>query len=80
MAPSLSPQERIVYSLLFSNKTMKDIAYTMNISPKTVDTYARNVYRKYEVVSRIDLVIKVYQELNETLQRILSERDGKQST
>lgn len=38
---------------------MKGIATKMNLSNQTIDTYARNLYRKFGVNGRIGLICSV---------------------
>jgi DNA-binding NarL/FixJ family response regulator len=45
----LSRREQEVFSFLVDGMRPKDIARTLDISPKTVDTYRANVMRKLEV-------------------------------
>jgi DNA-binding NarL/FixJ family response regulator len=53
---SLSRREYEVFSLLVDGMRPKDIATTLEISPKTVDTYRANIMRKLEIDSVAGLV------------------------
>ena len=46
---SLSPRELQVFSFLVDGMRPKDIARTLDLSPKTVDTYRASIMRKLEV-------------------------------
>jgi DNA-binding NarL/FixJ family response regulator len=52
----LSKREYAVFSFLVDGIRPKDIAKTLEISPKTVDTYRANVMRKLEIDSIAGLV------------------------
>jgi len=53
---SLSKREYEVFSLLVDGVRPKDIAKSLEISPKTVDTYRANIMRKLEIDSIAGLV------------------------
>jgi DNA-binding NarL/FixJ family response regulator len=53
---SLSKREYEVFSLLVDGVRPKDIARSLEISPKTVDTYRANIMRKLEIDSVAGLV------------------------
>ena len=53
---SLSKREHEVFSLLVDGVRPKDIAKSLEISPKTVDTYRANVMRKLEIDGVVGLV------------------------
>lgn len=46
---SLSPRERQVLQLVVEGKTSKTIAQTLNLSPKTVETYRSRVMQKLDI-------------------------------
>jgi len=58
----LTHRERELLELLVQEKTQKDIASTLFLSPHTVDTHLRNIYRKLEVHSRTGAVSKALRE------------------
>jgi DNA-binding CsgD family transcriptional regulator len=53
---SLSNRERDVIRLLTINKSSKEIAEDLNISPNTVDTHRRNILKKLNISSTGELV------------------------
>lgn len=52
----LTGREQDVLQLLLSGKTNKDIAAELVISENTVKTHVRNIYSKYDVSSRAELI------------------------
>jgi DNA-binding NarL/FixJ family response regulator len=58
MEDNLSPREREVLEMLARGFLYKEIAGTMNISVRTVDTFARRIYEKLHVRSRAQAVAK----------------------
>lgn len=52
----LTERENDVLSLILSGKPNKEIAATLFISENTVKTHARNIYLKYGVASRAELI------------------------
>jgi DNA-binding NarL/FixJ family response regulator len=55
--PKLSPREREVVQLVAEGKSSKDIASTLNMAIKTVDTHRSNVLRKLKLHSVAELVL-----------------------
>jgi DNA-binding NarL/FixJ family response regulator len=55
--PKLSPREREVVQLLAESKTSKEIAMTLGISVKTVETHRTNVMFKLKIHSIVELVL-----------------------
>jgi DNA-binding NarL/FixJ family response regulator len=55
---NLSPREREVIGMLARGFLYKEIADSMNISIRTVDTYIRRIYEKLHVRSRAQAVAK----------------------
>ncbi|MEW7277060.1 response regulator transcription factor [Aquimarina sp. 2201CG1-2-11] len=53
----LTEKERIFMKHACSELTYKDIAGQMNLSPKTIENYRESVFRKFEVKTRVGLVI-----------------------
>ncbi|MCS0603500.1 helix-turn-helix transcriptional regulator [Streptomyces sp. LP11] len=51
----LTPQERIVAEKAATGATSRDVAAMLFLSPRTVDTHLRNVYRKLGISSRREL-------------------------
>lgn len=58
----LSDREREILQLLVEEKTQKQIAQALSLSPHTVDTHLRNIYGKLHVHSRSGAVAKALQE------------------
>jgi DNA-binding NarL/FixJ family response regulator len=54
----LFPREREVIHMLIKGFLYKEIADTLNISVRTVDTYIRRIYEKLHVRSRAQAVAK----------------------
>src|SRR5205823_1487057 len=55
MRDQLTPQELQIGLLLAEGRTTREAAAAMFLSPKTVEYHLRNVYRKLEVRSRVEL-------------------------
>jgi DNA-binding CsgD family transcriptional regulator len=55
----LSIREREVVILLLQGKSNKQIAQSLNISARTVEFHLRNVYIKFQVNSRVELILKL---------------------
>ena len=52
---SLTPREREVAVLVAKGNSNQETARAMKISPRTVDSYLRSVYRKLQLRSRTEL-------------------------
>lgn len=57
--PDLTQREREVCRLLVKGNTAEQISEKLTISLSTVKTFFRSLYRKYEVTSRADLLVKL---------------------
>ena len=55
---NLTKKEEIVCVELFKNKSLKKIALDLGLSDSAVKFHAANIYKKYGVKSRIELLIK----------------------
>ena len=55
----LSAREREVVKLLLQGKSNKMIALSLGISDRTVEFHLKNVYAKFQVSSRIELILKL---------------------
>jgi DNA-binding CsgD family transcriptional regulator len=55
----LSNREREVVNLLLQGKSNKLIAAALGISERTVEFHLKNVYSKFQVSSRIELILKL---------------------
>jgi len=53
----ISENELIVLKLVCSEKTYKEIADEMSLSPKTIDGYRESLFKKTDVKSRVGLVM-----------------------
>lgn len=56
---SLSPREEEVVALLLQGKSNKQIALALHISGRTVEFHLKNIYAKYHVNSRVELILKL---------------------
>ena len=56
MPKALTPREREVFELLVKGESVKEIAYTLSLSHKTVHVHRANVLGKLQCSSTIDLV------------------------
>ncbi|NLD99315.1 MAG: helix-turn-helix transcriptional regulator, partial [Fibrobacter sp.] len=52
----LTPREQEVLQLILSGKSNREIAGTLFISESTVKTHTRNIFSKYDVGSRAELI------------------------
>jgi DNA-binding CsgD family transcriptional regulator len=57
----LSDREQEVVNLLLEGKSNKLIASALGISERTVEFHLKNIYAKYQVSSRMELVLKLGQ-------------------
>lgn len=57
--PRLSNREWDVLKLLLQGKSNKLIASSLGISARTVEFHLKNIYAKYQVSSRIELILKL---------------------
>jgi DNA-binding CsgD family transcriptional regulator len=57
-AITLSPRERQVMMFLIDGNSRKEIAAKMGLSPHTLTDYLKEIYRKFEVRSRAELLAK----------------------
>src|SRR5689334_422623 len=55
----LSSREKEVLQLLLQGKSNKMIALSLGISISTVEFHLRNIYTKFQVSSRMELVLKL---------------------
>lgn len=54
---NLTDNELIFLKWICTEKTYKEIADEMYLSPRTIDTYRDNLFRKLEVKTRVGLAI-----------------------
>lgn len=57
--PRLSNREWEVLKLLLQGKSNKMIAFSLGISERTVEFHLTNIYAKFQVSSRIELILKL---------------------
>ncbi len=57
--PGLSNREREVVQLLLEGKSNKLIASSLVVSERTVEFHLTNIYEKFQVSSRMELVVKL---------------------
>ena len=55
----LSKREKEVINLVLQGKSNKQIALSLDISVRTVEFHLKNVYSKFQVSSRIELILKL---------------------
>lgn len=58
--PRLSNREWDVLKLLLQGKSNKLIALSLGISERTVEFHLKNIYAKFQVSSRIELILKLW--------------------
>ena len=55
----LSKREKEVVELVLQGKSNKQIALSLDISVRTVEFHLKNIYAKFQVSSRIELILKL---------------------
>lgn len=55
----LTNQERRIFELIINNKSTEEIAYMLNVSPKTVRNHISNVMQKLGVSGRAHAVCEL---------------------
>ena len=55
----LSKREKDVLKLVLQGKSNKQIALSLDISVRTVEFHLKNIYAKFQVSSRIELILKL---------------------
>lgn len=55
----LTKREYIVLRLIMDGKTSKEIADLLNVTVRTIEFHRRNIFKKFDVHSVVDLVIRV---------------------
>ncbi|MCC7358065.1 MAG: DUF805 domain-containing protein [Anaerolineales bacterium] len=71
----LSRREREVVALLLEGQTNKQIALGLHISERTVEFHLKNIYAKYQVASRVELVLKLGTSTVESVGQLAQDRD-----
>ena len=62
--PRLSRRERETIQLLLEGKSNKLIALDMKVSERTVEFHLKNIYAKFQVRSRMELVLRLKNDVN----------------
>lgn len=60
----LTNREHEIYKLLISGKSYREICKTLYIAEGTLRTHISNLYRKKQVGSKTDLILKHLKEVN----------------
>lgn len=55
----LTEREREIVMLILSGKNNRNIAETLSLSVSTIKTNVENIYRKFEVHNRVELIVYV---------------------
>ena len=63
-SPRLSNRERETLQLLLEGKSNKLIALDMKVSERTVEFHLKNIYSKFQVNSRMELVLRLKNDMN----------------
>lgn len=63
-SPRLSKREREALQLLLEGKSNKLIALGMKVSERTVEFHLKNIYSKFQVNSRMELVLRLKNDRN----------------
>lgn len=66
---SLTPRERQIAELICQGLRNGSIAKTLRITPGTVKTHTRNIYRKVHVTSKIAMLLKFLTDVKELYTR-----------
>ncbi|KUO67284.1 MAG: hypothetical protein APF84_09670 [Gracilibacter sp. BRH_c7a] len=61
----LTPKEKVVLEKILQGGTNKTIARELNLSPETVKSHVKNILHKCNVSSRVQLLSKIVQEMNQ---------------
>lgn len=58
--PKLPPQQRLILNLLLDGKNRRQIAALTELSTHTVDTYSKQLFRRFEVHSQSELIARFF--------------------
>lgn len=75
MLNTLTKQERRVYNLILQGKRRKEVMDILHISRGTANTYESNIYSKLYVHSKVELLYRRIQELEEIINELTSKAD-----
>ncbi len=70
----LSPRECGIVRAVFDGNSEKDTAARLGLSPHTVHTYLWRIYRKLQVQSREELLVRVFAEFRSLPKRVTNGR------
>jgi DNA-binding NarL/FixJ family response regulator len=70
----LSPRECGIVRAVFDGNSEKDTAERLGLSPHTVHTYLWRIYRKLQVQSREELLVRVFAEFRSLPKRSSSRK------
>lgn len=60
--PKLTPRQALVCGLVSNGLSAKEIAAELGLSPRTVEAYREEIYKKYGVRNAVELVRKTIRE------------------
>lgn len=72
----LSTRETEVAKLLLEGKSNKLIASSLHISERTVEFHLKNIFAKYQVFSRVELILKLGESTVAGKEEIAENNDG----
>ena len=55
----LTEREREIVKLILSGRNKRNIAETLSLSVSTIKTNVENIYRKFDVHNRVELIVYV---------------------
>ena len=74
--PQLSNREQVVIQHLLEGKSNKLIASSLGVSDRTVEFHLKNIYVKFEVSSRVELILKLGHSTVAGKAEVAENRDG----
>lgn len=75
MLNTLTKQERRIYDLMLKGKRRKEIMDILNISRGTANAHETSIYSKLYVHSKVELLYRRIQELEEIINELTSKAD-----
>jgi DNA-binding CsgD family transcriptional regulator len=78
---NLTKKEKEIYGYLLEGKNQKQIAEDLVVSPRTVATHIRRIFRKTDSHSKTDLMARRIKELEELVDELIrtTDRAGKEN-
>ncbi|MDB5324606.1 MAG: response regulator [Phycisphaerales bacterium] len=58
--PTMPPRQQLVLAQLLTGASEKEVAKQIGISRHTVHAYVKAIYKRFDVTSRSQLIVKVY--------------------